>query len=231
MKIRNWVLILIALMFIAPLSSAAIFDLGDSGWAMVVDPQTQAVGEVSIPYVFGVVRDAVVIEIDKTFNKWPNDYGIFTPIVVEFMKVSETAVSKIVINDEYIVNNTGHVWTDFHMSLQVTSKKEAGFIPNQIHGGQLEQVWYDQEFGYDELPTQLNFLDVVGGGVDYMPAGNDVFRPGYIAGDIIIQTNPELQVGDRILLKEVPTMIPEPTTIALMALGFLPTVLKRKRSA
>lgn len=235
-------LMLVALMLCLAGSAMAIhqenpvsYNLGNSGWAMVVNPQSQAVGEISVPYVFGVVRDCVVIEIDKTFGRWPDEFGLFDPLVVEFQKISENAVSKIVIRDEYIVNNTGHEWHDFHMLLAVSSSNpEAGFDPQQIpHGGQLENVSYAGfGQGYDGLPTNLNFENEKGTpGVAFQPSGLDVFRPGYAEGNITIVTNPELQVGERFLLKEIPTMLPEPATIALFAIGVMPAILKRKRNA
>ncbi len=232
-KMKKLVLVVVSLMVCASFAQAISVNLGDSGWAMIINPDVQAVGKVSIPYVFGVVNDSVVIEIDKTFGRWPDEFGIFDPIVVEFEKINENAVSNIVIRDEYIVNNTGYQWHDFHMFLAVSEKREAGFNPQSMpHGGQLEKVYYSNYgLGYNELPTQLNFENTEGDGVNFEPSGLDVFRPGYVSGNISIVTNPDMQVGERFLLKEIPTLVPEPATIALLVFGALPAVLKRKRLA
>ncbi len=209
---------------------AVVIPLDESGWAIVVNPASLQNGEVAVPFIYGIVNNAVVIEIDKTFKRPPRD-GFFDPIVVEFQKLSQNAVSSIIIRDEYIVNNTQTMWDDFHISLIVdVLNPQAGFNPEFVpSGGQLESVHYSGNYGYNNLPIQLNFENMQGPGVPSSPPGEDVFWPGHNSGQIVIQINPDMVVGTRFGLKEVPS-IPEPTTIILFGglgvIGFLKRKLR-----
>lgn len=216
--------------FVCPaLVQAVIVPLDDSGWAMVVSPSSE---EVSVPIVDGITNDAVYIQLGKTFSSPPED-GFFRPIIIEFEKIFADATANIIIRDEYIVNNTGTEWIDFHMSLKVSVvNPQAGFNPNFIpDGGQLENVYYSWNYGYEGLPIKLNFVDTDGSGVPSSPPGDDVFWPGYMGGQIVIATNPDMQVGGRFGLKEIPT-VPEPATAVLLGIGgALLTLTRRRRSA
>ncbi len=210
------------------LSFAAFIELGESGWAVVLSPAMEEVVSVSLlPFN---IEDAVVIEIDKEFKQLPDEMGIFSPIVIEFQKLSEDAVSNIIISDEYIVNNTGVEWFDFHMLL-IVGDQQAGFNPNYIPSGdQFEDVSYGMYYGYDDMPIGLDFMDIDGHGVLPSPAGDDVFWPGQAEGKILIEINPAMDVGQRFRLKEFPT-VPEPVTLILFGMGALLTLTHRRRSA
>lgn len=202
----------------------------DSGWAMVLSSKMEPV--VTAVSVYGITDDAVTIEIHKTFNKPIDENGYFSPIIVEFMKTSADATSQIVINDEYIQNDTGSEWSDFHMQLMVSmANPQAGFNPNVIDGDQLEAVSYATTIGYDGLPIQLNFQNTQGGGVPSSsspPTGEELFMPAFVVGTIQINVDPDMAVGTRFALKEIPTSTPEPATVMILGLGGL-AVLKRKR--
>jgi hypothetical protein len=200
----------------------------DSGWAMVTSSSMQGVKS---PVVYGVDDDAVTIELDKTFSFTDGEY--FRPIQVEFMKTSADATSKIIINDEYIVNNTGREWTDFHMYLMVDMLNPvAGFNSAVLpDGDQLENVYYSDNYGYGGMPIQLSFEDTDGSGVPFDPPGDDVFMPGYVIGQIEIIVDPSMAVGSRFGLKEIPTnTVPEPLTLALLSLGSLCLIHKKKKT-
>ena len=201
----------------------------DSGWEIVISPSVIDIGEISTPYVYGVTDDAVYIQLDKTFTEPPVDM-LFDPLIIEFEKTSADASLNIVIEDEYIVNDTGTEWFDFHMHLIVDIlSPEAGFNPSFLpDGGQLEDVYFSTNSGYEGLPIELHFVDSDGSGVPSSPAGDDVFQPGYKSGQIVIATNPELEVGERFGLKEVPT-VPEPATVCLLGIGGVLMAFRRKK--
>jgi hypothetical protein len=214
--------------FVFPASSwALIVPLEDSGWALVIGPNS---GEVSV-VVDMVTNDAVYIQLGKTFDS-VLEGELFGPIIVEFQKISAAATSNIVICDEFIVNDTGTEWFDFHISLPVNLlEPEAGFDPAFVpDGDQLEDVFYSWEHGYQGLPTELNFLNMTGGGVVSSPLDENVFRPGYFGGQIVIKTNPALLEGARFGLKEIPT-IPEPVTLSLFGISLLLTISRKRRFA
>jgi len=207
---------------VAPVE-AVIIPLEDSGWAMVVSPSVWESGQVGEPYVYGVVDDAVVLQLDKLFNR-PAQGGFVDPIIIEFQKISTNAALNIIIRDEYIINDTGVEWVDYHMHL---ISCQTGFNPNFLPDGhQFEEVFYGDNYGYNDLPTRLHFVNTEGGGVPYSPPGDDVFQPGYAGGQIVIVTDPEMEVGARFGLKEVPT-IPEPAALLLLGIGGL-MALNRK---
>jgi len=201
----------------------------DSGWAVSMRTDIDG-GEVMVPYVYGVTDDAVIIELDKTFDR-PFESGFGIPIILEFTKTSKDATQNIVIRDEYVKNQTGSTWVDYHMFLMVgLSSPNAGFDPAYVpHGDQLESVYYSANYGYNGFPIQLNFVDTDGSGVSSL-LGDNIFQPGYVSGQIAIVTNPAMGVGASFGLKEVPT-IPEPATIALLGIGAVITLNRRRRSA
>ena len=201
----------------------------DSGWAMSMRADSVG-GEVMVPYVYGVAGNAVTIEIDKSFDK-AFEGGFGFPIILEFTKTSANATANIVIRDEYVKNNTGATWTDYHMFLMVgLSNPNAGFDPAHVPSGdQLENVSYSGNNGYNNLPNQLIFMDANGSGVSSV-LGDNIFQPGYAGGEIVIVTNPAMNVGGSFGLKEIPT-IPEPATVALLGIGALLSFTRKRRSA
>jgi len=203
---------------------ASVTPLGDSGWSMIVSKGMQPV---DTPYIFGTTNGALSIELHKTFNVQRDSDGYFTPIVIEFMKTSANALSKISINDEYITNATGTTWDGFDMQLMVnTVNPQAGFNPVAVDGDQLENVSYSLNAGYNGEPILLKFRNGQGDGVT--SALDDAFKPGLVVGSILIDVNPNLAVGTRIGLKEIPIAMPEPATMMMLGLGGL-SLLRKKR--
>jgi hypothetical protein len=206
-----------------PLSTAqsAVIDLGDSGWLAAVN-QDWDIGVV----VDDITDDAVIIQIVKRFVGEPDEFGLMPAMYIEFIKDSEQAVGQIIITDEFVTNDTSRDWIDYHMELAVSIfDPEAGFsTDSNPSGDQFATVVLSGSNGHNGLPTKFDFYD---GLVPNDPPDQDDFRPGSHFGSMIIVADPEMQVGQRILLKEYPT-IPEPATLGLLLLGGL-ALLRRRR--
>ena len=210
-----------AVLTLAGTAGASLYQLGNSGWSVAVNSEW----EISF-FVEQLTERTVTIEIQKRFLGEPDEFGLMPAMYVEFIKNSEAAVGQIIITDEYIVNDTSEDWIDFHMELAVSGNQRAGFCYQCIPSGdQFETVTLSGSGGYLDLPTRIDFRD---GLVPNDPPGEDNFRPGYAYGAIVIVTNPEMEVGQRILLKEFPT-IPEPMTLLVLGLGALSFVLGHSR--
>ena len=221
-NIGCWFVLIAALCLILPSSArSALYELGDSGWTAAVDEGAMNV----ITDVF--TGAAVVIRIEKTFEGEPDGLGLIAPLYLDFYKNREDAAGQIIINDEFITNNTSANWIDFHIELEVSvSDPEGGFSSVLIPSGDLfETVVLSGSDGHNGLPTRFDFSN---GLVPNNPEDQDDFRPGYHSGAIIIIADPEMQVGQLIVLKEYPT-IPEPTTLCWLVLGAL-VMIGRKRS-
>jgi len=209
----------------------------DSGWAMVVRSELLEGQQVDVPYVYGVIDDAVAIQLDKTFSRPFSEDGFNYPIIIEFEKTASDATPNIIIREEFIRNETGMEWIDYHMHLIVDAlNPQAGFDPTFFpDGDQLEDVYYTSNYGYGGLPIQLHFVDTDGSGVLSSPPyeqGENVFQPGYFTditdSQIVIVTDPGMAVGEHFGLKEIPT-IPEPATVCLLGLGALGILRKRRK--
>ncbi len=221
-----------------PSVKGVVIPLDDSGWAMVVRSELIDGGYVSTPSIFNFEPgdDEIVIGLGKTFQFPLDQEGLLRPITIEFQKLSSDAVSTIVIEEEYIINNTDIEWIAYDMFLMVNVlTPQAGFNPDFIpDGDQLESVSFNEDFGYgyNGLPTELNFVNTDGGGVPPEPVGDDVFQPGHwrFGGRIVIEVDPQMQVNDRFQLQEIPIAIPEPATIFLLGGGYFLFFAARKKS-
>ncbi len=194
----------------------------DSGWDLIVNGYSQN----HVAAVVDSVNDnAVIIELIKDFAYSPD--GSVQPLYVKFQKRLPNALPNIVIADEFIENNTGFDWHDFHMILISMGDPDASFDPQvKPVGAPFDTVYYSGLPGFDGLPTVLNFEDgTVANGQIFQP-GVSYTQPG---GHISIITNPQMQVGDYFYLKEIPsTVIPEPATIFLMGAAAIVRTVKRK---
>ena len=234
--LRWWCMVTVAAAVLLPgTAKADVHELkdpntgADSGWVASVDPD--AVWPIGV-VVDEVNDDAVIIQIKKTFLGSPDEYGLMAAMFVEFLKKSEDAVGKIIITDEFVTNDTTEDWIDYHMVLMVSENvPEAGFSnDSDPDGDQFSTVVLSDSNGYNGLPTILTFRD---GLVPMHPTDLDDFQPGFASGSIIIVTDPNLPAdptllnAGQIVLKQYPT-IPEPTTLALLLLGGLALLKRRK---
>ncbi|MFA5865358.1 MAG: hypothetical protein WC975_11810 [Phycisphaerae bacterium] len=232
-------LILLLLMVAIPASAAPIpvpipldKDGVQSGWSLSIRSSDLSNNKVFLPTVFNVnlSGDSVTIQLDKQF-KGIMSADLFGPITVWFVKTSPSAVNRIIINDEQIINSTDKAWQDFHMQLLVDAiAPEAAFDNSTLpRGDLLPSVSFDSSpAGYLGQPIVLNFK---GGTVPNSPFPDNIFNPGHSddfgGNPFIIQTDAaHLAVGDFFGLKEWPT-IPEPLSALFLVIGGLGLARRR----
>ncbi len=202
---------------------AGTVQLGSSGWQASwdssLDPYVDIIVDAVVPS-----EDAVIIQKAAEFIQGPGFGGLFPPIAITFTQTDANAVSRIVINDEIITNNTGHDWLDFHM--QLVDSGDAMFNAadtNASAGGNGFSIapFTVQSFGPGPNPPYTTYN--LRGGV--VPDGT-VWFPGSGAadGELFIDTITGAgTVNDPFTvftLKEWPT-VPEPASGLLVCLGLL----------
>jgi len=221
-------------LWIVAISLGAMALPASAGVKVLVDPISgetsgwQASWESGLdPYVDiavdSVDSQAVVIQKFAEFN-------LFKPILITFTQTSASAVSFIVIEDEGITNSSGVDWTDFHFELLdgAGDVKDAVFVPAKTaaSGGPGPIGWYIGPFeqaAFADSDTVLNVWDgVVADGGTWFPGD------GAQDGQLWIDVNPKLERPfTTFTLKEIPT--PEPASAALLGLGMLVGLARRRR--
>ena len=198
----------------------------DSGW------------EVDIPNTdnYGVVVDLVadnylLIEITKSFL--PSETPDFEPVLFEFRQTAADVdtVATIVIADESVMNFTGVTWTNYHWSI-IDDDAEAAFDSAATDASNFSinpfsvKTWGSAPAGWDS--DHSSSLDVYLAGGDTGVAPFTLFRPGEDSGSLYIDVNLDSAAPADFTLQQVPTT-PEPTTMALLAIGAVGFVVRRRR--
>ncbi len=207
---------------ITPIASADIIvplidGTTNSGWQAVLPDN------VNVGIVVDRITDSYVrIEISKSFVEAPEG-GVFDPITIIFQQVlpDDQTVSIIQITDESITNNTGVDWTEYHWQLldQAAAFDIAATEDSDFSIDPFTNMSWVAATGWSELYASA--LDVDGGVV----AAGESFFPGLDSGRLYINVNLALE-DSNFGFAQNPT--PEPTTMALMGLGAL-AVIRRKR--
>jgi hypothetical protein len=224
---KTGTLTLVALGLILALANTAHTDvikplvLGDhdSGWDAIL---TDDVNSGVIVDVVG--DDYVIIEITKIFHDAPSG-GVFTPNLIGFRQRLDDAntVATIRIADEFILNDTGTEWTDYHWEI-VGDAAAFDMIATDAGGFSISpftvKSWGPAQTGWDaNHPATLD----VSGGVVSSPS---VYMPGSSGGSLYIDVDLSLAESD-FTLKQTPT--PEPGTLALLVLGGSLILARRRR--
>jgi MYXO-CTERM domain-containing protein len=205
---------------LAGTASAELIDLVDpstgmsSGWqAEIFDP-----GMVDLVTDFVSIRDdVVVIEKFAEFIEIDKFTGEPVPITITFKQVAgdDDTVSRIVITDEFIFNNTGQDWVDFENIL--VDSGNAVWNPDAMATLDISP------FGsFEFLDGDTNFRVF-----DGVVADGDTWTPGLRSGGFVIDI--DLSGDDPVIfsLKEAPS-IPAPGALALLAIGGVAAVRRRR---
>jgi len=194
-------------------AKAYTFAIG-GGWEVVVDDAWYDLGLIDL------VTDAVnadSVEIQKA-----GEYLANVPLILTFNQVAANAVHDIIINDEILTNSTGTDWTAFVMEL--LDDGDAVFDPVASAGLSIDPFTVAT---FDLGDSRFT----VSGGV--VPDGA-TWSPGSSPFDGELVINTTLGAGTAqdpyttFSLKEYP--VPEPNTLALVALGLVGLALRQRRA-
>jgi hypothetical protein len=161
-------------------------------------------------------------EIDKIF------VGSFTPITITFTRTgsSNNSPNTIVIRDEYVENQTGVTWTDYHISLESDNNNTlvafdaSQGVPNALNYNEdsvaFDPVTFDNYAGLKTGPTTRGPLAInfYGGAL----ASGSAFQisPDGIGPKMTIKIDPSCNT---FTLSQVPT--PEPATLIFLVVGLV----------
>jgi len=241
---RVWILALCATLALGVCSAQAAsrvddgFDelLGDSGWRI------QGPGYCELQLAIddeGVTDDIkwVAISISKNFRFGPDPFtGLYPAIELEFRQAEgvplEDLATRIIITSEMISNSTGTDWLDYHWRLYghgiaAFNREMTNPTVEVTEDGWLIDPFGSYEWDTDEVfgTEELSVFD----GVVY---DGRSFFPGSGSGSLVIDIDPYCDdpCQDPAIFKFWQAPTPEPTTLALLALGSL-AFLRRQRRA
>ncbi len=191
----------------------------DSGWdAILADDIHTGI------FVDSVTSSTVTIEIVKDFYL-PPENGVFPSHVIRFRQRLDDAatVPTIRISDEFIANNTGEEWLDYHWQIleevaafDAAATDASGFNIDPF----TNKVWVPAA-GWDA--AHASGLNVDEGVV---PVGG-LYMPGSVSGWLEIDVDLSAPAEVEFTLEQIPT--PEPGTMAMLAVGGVGALVRRRR--
>lgn len=215
---------LVALMTSVPAFGTITFQLGGGWEADVPDDSNVSI----VVDTDNTDPSFIAIEISKDFLD-PPEFGVFPAQLIAFRQVDTDAntVSRIVIADEAITNQTGVDWTDYHYS--VANNGGVAWFNVPLSDFQItpftNKVFTDL-YGFGD-PDKATDIDLDGGVVP----NNSTFYPGGPPnnGDIVIDVDLSINNSDNesFVLKQFPT--PEPSSIALLVCGGALVAVRRRK--
>jgi hypothetical protein len=194
-----------ALTVTAAANAALVLNLG-GGWQATIQDDVNV--DLAVDFV-SIQDNILVIEKFANFISIDPFTGMPMPIAISFNQIASDAqtVSKIVITDEIIANNTGLDWVAFRNeilggSATFNQAQSASFsinpFTNTTYSAGSDSVTYD-------------------GGVI---SSGTIWAPGTLSGGLVIDIDLSGDSPVKFILKEIP-MVPAPAGLALLGAAAL----------
>jgi hypothetical protein len=226
MKRASWIIAAALIAAVLPVVPA-------QAWIITqVNPDVQSGEAVAVAVPFDTTARSNVFELDKFFVKDPAGAAIPGPIVLSFTR---QAGDKDIIDiiDELILNlqvDQKRIWTDYHMALVVGDPALVARGGVQFINPAAVMAW--QQTGgatrLGGLPSSADATQITWDGLPTVPFGGFGDAP---LNQLVIRglsmDASKVAVGETFFLKEWPT-VPEPATLALIAIGGVAMMLKRR---
>jgi len=198
----------------APARAADVIQLG-GGWEAIV--QDRSVLDLAVDFV-SISQNLLVIQKFANFTAIEEFTGRPHTLNITFRQVASDAetVSRIVITDETVLNNTGMAWNGFDMIL--------------YGGGATFNADLSATFSIDPFTT-MTFADDLrrvsfGGGT--IEDGGFWF-PGVASGGLVIDADLSGMAPNAFVFKELP-VVPAPPVVALLLTVLAQPHRRRRRS-
>ena len=213
MKARAWIVAVGALTLTPAAMADLIINLG-GGWQATIFNEDNV--DLAVDFV-SIEDDILVIQKFANFTTIDPFSGQPDPVRIAFNQIDSDAntVSRIVITDELIFNNTGLLWDQYQ---------------NVLLGGNVE--WNQAEsagFSIDPFTTRSYNDDSTIVTFEGGPGIEDgaAWTPGLDAGGLVIDIDLSGEEAVKFVLKEIPT--PGPGALALLGVAGL--LGRRRRRA
>lgn len=198
-------------------SAGVLLEAG--GWRISGPPQTETSNEVDVVLDFVSIQgDILVIEKVALFRQINELVPIPDSIVLSFTQIAPDAqtVSRIVIADETVANQTGLDWVAFEFILSAFGYAE---FNQTLSAGFDIAPFTNRTYNGDST-----VLTVDGGTI----ADGQVWTPGQLAGNLVIDVDLSSEYPVFFTFKELP-LIPTPGSVALLGVAGLAVGSRRRR--
>jgi len=211
-------------------ASAASLVLGDSGWSATWSPAFEDGSGTHVTLsVLAETADTVVLQKVAVFADGADQFGLITPIEINFDQISANAVPNIVITSENVTNATGVDWNAFRFIIEdgtTGTSADAHFdVASTFLGSEPFNITPFTQYTTSGITAQVQTIEVSGG----VLANGQIWWPGVGNGNgaLYIAAAPSEQGSQHFVFKEQPLPIPLPAAAWTGLVGLIGLALPR----